>query len=109
MAAPAAAPVLSIKTHAEETSPWLVGLVVVAFDIDVGQQLETEVPAGCLTAQERSDVAFHAFPVSGWAPCGPGELRSFFCWRLAWALMRLAPHANPGLHVMGAAHAQWHT
>lgn len=44
-------------------------LCLVVFDVDVGQQVEAMHPAGALTAQEASDVAFHSFPVSSAAAC----------------------------------------
>lgn len=43
---------------------WILGVCVVTFDINVGQSMTTLVPEGILTAQEKSDVAFHSFPVS---------------------------------------------
>eukprot|EP00955_Chlamydomonas_euryale_P062044 358277-Chlamydomonas_euryale.AAC.5 len=43
---------------------WLVGLASVLFDVDVGPKVEALVPPGCLSAEERQAVAFHAFPVS---------------------------------------------
>jgi hypothetical protein len=52
-----------MSNFSERKSPWLAGLCVVTFDINVGQSLTTLIPDGLLTAQEKSDVAFHAFPV----------------------------------------------
>jgi len=51
----------SIKTRL--TSPWVVGLCHVVFDIDEGQKVSFCVPEGCLTDSEKNDVAFHCFPV----------------------------------------------
>lgn len=43
---------------------WIVGICSIVFDIDVGQRVEHSVPAGCLSPEEKQDVAFHSFPVS---------------------------------------------
>lgn len=55
--------------NTEVKNHWIVGLCLVEFDIDVGQQVNQIMPDGCLTAQEKADVAFHAFPVSLCEPC----------------------------------------
>ncbi|PNW73482.1 hypothetical protein CHLRE_14g633500v5 [Chlamydomonas reinhardtii] len=43
---------------------WIVGICSIVFDIDVGQRVEHSVPAGCLSPEEKQDVAFHSFPDS---------------------------------------------
>jgi hypothetical protein len=61
-----------IKTHAEHSSSndrpaagtWIIGICSVVFDIDVGQTLQHLHPENCLSEEEQSSVAFHAFPVS---------------------------------------------
>ncbi|KAK9805887.1 hypothetical protein WJX73_001357 [Symbiochloris irregularis] len=45
-------------------SDWLLGICSVLFDIDVGQKVLDTYPPGALTAEEESDIAFHAFPDS---------------------------------------------
>ncbi len=42
---------------------WIVGLCSVLFDVDVGPRVNTLVPDHALTAEEKQDIAFHAFPV----------------------------------------------
>jgi hypothetical protein len=43
---------------------WIIGICSVVFDIDVGQTLQHLHPENCLSEEEQSSVAFHAFPVS---------------------------------------------
>lgn len=47
------------------SSCWIIGICSVVFDIDVGQTLQFLYPEECLSEEEQSCVAFHAFPVSG--------------------------------------------
>eukprot|EP00882_Tetradesmus_deserticola_P009205 GHRQ01009708.1.p1 GENE.GHRQ01009708.1~~GHRQ01009708.1.p1 ORF type:complete len:128 (+),score=29.47 GHRQ01009708.1:1169-1552(+) len=61
-----------IKTHVEPSSSsvrpaagsWVIGICSVVFDIDVGQTLQHLYPDDCLSQEEQSSVAFHAFPDS---------------------------------------------
>uniref|UniRef100_A0A383W295 UDENN domain-containing protein n=1 Tax=Tetradesmus obliquus TaxID=3088 RepID=A0A383W295_TETOB len=61
-----------LKTHVEPGSSsvgpaagtWIIGICSVVFDIDVGQTLQHLHPENCLSEEEQSSVAFHAFPDS---------------------------------------------
>jgi hypothetical protein len=60
--------------------PWLTCFLVVGFDVDKGQVVESCVPQFALTDSEKESVCFHAMPDS--AASGSGREDSIFTFRI---------------------------
>lgn len=45
------------------STPWVIGICSVLFDIDKGQTLQHLHPVDCISDEEQASVAFHSFPV----------------------------------------------
>lgn len=102
-----------LKTHVEPGSSsvgpaagtWIIGICSVVFDIDVGQTLQHLHPENCLSEEEQSSVAFHAFPVSS-----SSWLQAHMQYQQPSQLLALGQYACSGSSAcVAAAAAQWYS
>lgn len=90
-------------------APYILGLCSVVFDVDVGNRIDTLVPDGVLSSEERMDVAFHSFPVrfqtarAEQATRGTPGTRAPSLLPFIASVLALCAAAPAGLDVVGAA------